>query len=362
MLLAAVAAVPVGTVAAASAPLPPPSGHAGERWPRADGGSHRSWPGDTPGDRILPTATGGPAAGRSPRGTFARGGFAPTTSAPAGSGGPAPGAGSRGGGADGGASGMPAWVMSPAHGSWPTGSGRDSGPVGPRSDGSVPVRFGQDGSPSGRSAPAGAGSDRSGPGRGARDCGGHGGPYQRRVERWLRLREDGKQSAADCRAVRAFQKRHGVEPADGTPGAATWARMRALSADAGARTLPGCPVRSYRVACVDLTHQRTWVQQRGRILFGPVPMRSGGVRHPTRTGWFRIYWRHRYHWSTLYNSPMPYAQFFSGGQAFHAVRGSIRTRGGSMGCVNLRLADARGLWKVLRKGDHVYVWGRRHHG
>ncbi|MGW1063139.1 L,D-transpeptidase family protein [Streptomyces aureus] len=191
----------------------------------------------------------------------------------------------------------------------------------------------------------------------AAECG-NGGVYQRRVERWLRLKADGRQSAADCRAIRAFQRKHGVEPATGEAGAATWARMRKLSAGA-ARGTHGCPARSYRVACVDLDHQRTWVQQRGRVVFGPVPMRSGGLRHPTRTGWFRIFWRHRHHWSTLYNSPMPYAQFFSGGQAFHAVRGSIRTVGGSMGCVNLRLADARGLWKALRTGDHVYVWGRR---
>ncbi|MGW3912639.1 L,D-transpeptidase family protein [Streptomyces sp. NPDC005070] len=177
----------------------------------------------------------------------------------------------------------------------------------------------------------------------------------------MKLRVDGAQSVRDCRAIRAFQEKHGVEPATGTAGPATWARMRALSSRAAQhrRAPRGCPARSYRVACVDLTHKRTWVQQRGRILFGPVPMRSGSVRHPTRTGWFTIYWRHRNHWSTLYNSPMPYAQFFSGGQAFHAVRGSIRTVAGSMGCVNLRLADARRLWKVLRKGDRVYVWGRR---
>jgi hypothetical protein len=188
------------------------------------------------------------------------------------------------------------------------------------------------------------------------------GPYQRQVERWLRLREDGKQSASDCSAIRDFQTKQGIRPTSGFAGPLTWARMRLLSArsapDAPAATT-GCPARSHRVACVDLTRRLTWVQQGGRILFGPVPMRSGGAGHRTRTGWFKIYWKHRVHWSTLYNTPMPYAQFFSRGQAFHAVRGSIRTTGGSMGCVNLRLADARGLWDVLRKGDRVYVWGRR---
>ncbi|MGW3816828.1 L,D-transpeptidase [Streptomyces sp. NPDC005046] len=185
------------------------------------------------------------------------------------------------------------------------------------------------------------------------------GPYQRQVERWLRLTVDGRQSAADCLVIRDFQAKQGIRPASGFAGPLTWARMRLLSARDDPNHAGACPVRSYRVACVDLTRQLTWVQQRGKILYGPVPMRSGGVRHPTRTGWFRIYWKHRNHWSTLYNTPMPYAQFFSRGQAFHAVRGSIRTTGGSMGCVNLRPADARALWNVLRTRDRVYVWGRR---
>lgn len=340
VLLAVVAAVPVGAVAATSAPLPPDSGRVGEPWPGAAGGPRPSWPGDSPDGRLPSAASaamGLPAAGRGVRDV--PGGMrmpvttTPVTSGPLGSG-------SLGSG--------PVTFAPP--GSTPM----DPASEGPAPVGSRPVTSGPGASPS--SATAGA--------RPAVVCGGRGGPYQRRVERWLRLRVDGKQSAADCRAIRAFQRKHGIEPATGTAGPATWARMRTLSAHSAPHTRPlrGCPVRSYRVACVDLTHKRTWVQQRGRILYGPVPMRSGGVRHPTRTGWFRIYWRHRHHWSTLYNSPMPYAQFFSGGQAFHAVRGSIRTVGGSMGCVNLRPADARGLWKVLRKGDHVYVWGRRPRG
>ncbi|MFE2304390.1 L,D-transpeptidase family protein [Streptomyces sp. NPDC059445] len=333
VLLAVVTAVPVGAVAAASAPLSAVSGRTAEPWPGAVRGPHPSWPDRHRGDLMppaLPAPVAPPAAERGLRGT-PRGWETPFTTTPLGS--------------------EP--LTSATRGSAPlTSAARGSGPLTSATRGSASVG-------------AGAGSGKSGEGasggRRAGRCAGGPGTYQREVERGLRLRVDGVQSARDCRAIRAFQRKHGVKPADGTAGRATWARVRALSArEAPHRRAPrGCPARSYRVACVDLTHQRTWVQQRGRILYGPVPMRSGSVRHPTRTGWFTIYWRHRHHRSTLYNSPMPYAQFFSGGQAFHAVRGSIRTVGGSMGCVNLRPADARGLWKVLRKGDRVYVWGRR---
>ncbi|MEU1271251.1 L,D-transpeptidase family protein [Streptomyces sp. NPDC005799] len=185
------------------------------------------------------------------------------------------------------------------------------------------------------------------------------GPYQRGVERWLKLKVDGKQSAADCRAIRAFQVTYGIKPAIGFAGPVTWATMQLIGAQENPNAAGKCPVRGYRVACVDLDRQLTWVQKGKKVVYGPVPMRSGRAGHRTRTGWFKIYWKHKNHWSTLYNSPMPYAQFFSGGQAFHAVYGSIYTTVGSWGCVNLRLPDARKLWGVLKTGDHVYVWGRR---
>ncbi|MDT0474658.1 L,D-transpeptidase family protein [Streptomyces sp. DSM 41014] len=185
------------------------------------------------------------------------------------------------------------------------------------------------------------------------------GPYQRQVERWLKLPVDGKQSAADCRAIRAFQADLKIKPANGFAGPVTWATMQLVGARENPNAAGKCPVRSYRVACVDLNRQLTWVQKGRDVVFGPVPMRSGRPAHATRTGWFKVYWKHKNHWSTLYNSPMPYAQFFSGGQAFHAVYGSIYTTVGSWGCVNLRLPDARKLWGVLKKNDRVYVWGRR---
>jgi hypothetical protein len=185
------------------------------------------------------------------------------------------------------------------------------------------------------------------------------GPYQRQVERWLKLRVDGRQSAADCRAVRAFQLKYKIKPASGFAGPVTWATMMLVSARKDPNADRKCPVRSYTVACVDLDRQLTWVQRGSRVVFGPVPMRSGRPGHLTRKGWHTVYWRHKNHVSSLYHQPMPYAQFFDGGEAFHAVYGTVYTTVGSWGCVNLRLGDAKTLWGVLKKGDHVYVWGRR---
>ena len=185
------------------------------------------------------------------------------------------------------------------------------------------------------------------------------GPYQRGVERWLKLKVDGKQSTADCKAIRAFQVKQKIKPAIGFAGPVTWSRMQYLAARKNPNAAKKCPVRTYRVACVDLNRQLTWVQKGTKVVFGPVPMRSGRVGYATRAGWHKVYWRHKNHWSTLYNNPMPYAQFFDGGQAFHAVYGSIYTTVGSMGCVNLKLGDARKLWGALKTGDRVYVWGHR---
>jgi peptidoglycan hydrolase-like protein with peptidoglycan-binding domain len=194
---------------------------------------------------------------------------------------------------------------------------------------------------------------------GATACSRHTGPYQRQVERWLRRHVDGKQSAADCRAVRAFQSEQGIRPDSGFAGPVTWGRMRLLSAAKKPNAAGRCPVRTGRVACVDLRRQLLWVQKGKRVVFGPVPVRSGKAGYRTRTGWFKVYWKHKNHWSTLYNTPMPYSQFFSGGQAFHAIYGSVYSPPGSRGCVNMRLADARTLWSRLSTGDRVYVWGRK---
>ncbi|QEU92403.1 murein L,D-transpeptidase [Streptomyces kanamyceticus] len=185
------------------------------------------------------------------------------------------------------------------------------------------------------------------------------GPYQRQVERYLGRTVDGRQSVADCRAVRAFQRKQGIRPAIGFAGPVTWARMRLLDARENPAATKKCPTRAYRLACVDLSRQLMWVKKGEKVLLGPVPIRTGRAGYRTRTGWHKVYWKHKNHWSSLYNTPMPYSQFFEGGQAFHAIYGNVYSPPGSRGCVNMRLADAKALWKTLLKGDRVYVWGRK---
>ncbi|MFE7269156.1 L,D-transpeptidase family protein [Streptomyces sp. NPDC057623] len=185
------------------------------------------------------------------------------------------------------------------------------------------------------------------------------GPHQRQVEQRLKREADGKQSVDDCRAIRAFQTKHKIKPAIGFAGPVTWATMQLVAAGKNPNAAGKCPVRAYRIACVDLDRQLAWVQQGKKVVYGPVHIRSGRKGYGTRTGWHRVYWRHKNHVSSLYNSPMPYSQFFSGGQAFHGVYANLFTPVGSMGCVNMRLEEARKLWGVLRNNDRVYVWGHR---
>ncbi|SDK79907.1 L,D-transpeptidase family protein [Streptomyces indicus] len=191
-------------------------------------------------------------------------------------------------------------------------------------------------------------------------CTAQAGPHQRQLERYLRLRVDGKQSPADCKAIQRFQQRYGIRHAVGYAGRVTWGTARLLDERAHPNRGRRCPRTPYSLICVDLTRQLVWVQKGGKVTFKARPMRSGAPKYRTRTGWFRVYARVRFHWSTLYdNAPMPWSQFFSGGQAFHGHYGSIYAPPGSHGCVNMRPGDAAALWRKAGKGTRVYVFGRK---
>ncbi|MEV7004671.1 murein L,D-transpeptidase, partial [Streptomyces sp. NPDC093982] len=53
-------------------------------------------------------------------------------------------------------------------------------------------------------------------------CTAQAGPYQAQVEKFLGRPVDGKQSSADCKAIQAFQTKHGITPNAGYAGPVTW--------------------------------------------------------------------------------------------------------------------------------------------
>ncbi|GHH40894.1 lipoprotein-anchoring transpeptidase ErfK/SrfK [Streptomyces candidus] len=201
------------------------------------------------------------------------------------------------------------------------------------------------------------------PAQAAPSCTAGTGPYQKQVERFLGLKADGRQSAADCRAIRAFQSKHGITPTAGYAGSVTWGAMDLMNKQKAAGRNPNaagrCPTNKGRIACVDLTRQLSWIQDGKKLTYGPVPVRTGRDGNETRTGSKRIYQRTLNHWSSLYKVWMPYSQFFDGGIAFHSVTKSMWNPPGSRGCVNMRPGDAKAYWNLLKRGDDVFVYGRK---
>ena len=107
-------------------------------------------------------------------------------------------------------------------------------------------------------------------------------------------------------------------------------------------------------ACVDLTHNLTWLQSGGKVIYGPVPMLSGRPGFRTPSGNFTVYWKDKNHYSTIYdNAPMPNSVFFVGGVAFHA--GSLSVL--SHGCIHLSYTASEVYWDNLSYGDTVSVFG-----
>ncbi|MFI8343994.1 L,D-transpeptidase [Streptomyces sp. NPDC085639] len=190
-------------------------------------------------------------------------------------------------------------------------------------------------------------------------CDQRSGQYQQEVESYLGLPQDGLQSEADCEVIRAMQVENDMTQRSGYADLATYRAALFTWAKQNVNELDECPTRSGVVVCVDMTRQLLWVQDGGDIAFGPVPARSGSPSYPTRSGWYKLYKREKEFWSSLYDAPMPFSQFFDGGEAIHGSHRPIFEDPGSHGCVNLRYDDARALWSGLRIGDAVYVWGER---
>ncbi|MFF9651828.1 L,D-transpeptidase [Streptomyces sp. NPDC014622] len=171
---------------------------------------------------------------------------------------------------------------------------------------------------------------------------------------------DGRRSPQDCAAAREFQRKHKLGHQDGYAGLETYRRTQLVQAGTDPNADGSCPVDVGRVVCVDMTRQFLWPQNGKKLEFGPVATRTGRLGEETRPGLHKIFRRVRDDHSELYDdAPMPYAQYFDGGQAIHARYDDLFDGGGSAGCVNPRLEHAKTLWDRLGIGDQVYVRGRK---
>jgi hypothetical protein len=157
-------------------------------------------------------------------------------------------------------------------------------------------------------------------------------------------------------AVIAFQEEVGVK-GTGVVGYRTW-RPLIRKTVRGRDAVPGSCKKAGWHACYDRSQHQVNLYHRGRLLNSWL-VRGGGSDTPTRTGKFVVYWRDIDHVSSLYDAPMPYAQFFSGGQALHGSRLMVDPFvGHSHGCVNFWVEDARQLWNLTHNTKlRVHVYG-----
>jgi peptidoglycan hydrolase-like protein with peptidoglycan-binding domain len=184
---------------------------------------------------------------------------------------------------------------------------------------------------------------------------------------WLIPAPTGRYDTPTVTAVKGFQGKRGL-PRTGELDAVTWQRLRGMThkpaawelypygGQPAARPDPRCM--TGRVLCVSKTSRTLRWMIDGRTV-SEMDVRFGSQYTPTREGVFSVYFKSRYHVSTIYHTSMPYAMFFSGGQAVHyspdfAARGYY---GASHGCVNVRdEGKIAALFAQVRGGDKVVVY------
>ncbi|WP_326564493.1 L,D-transpeptidase family protein [Micromonospora peucetia] len=189
------------------------------------------------------------------------------------------------------------------------------------------------------------------------------GEHQREVEAHLArlggfgpVTVDGRQSAADCAAIKKFQKRYDIRPALGRAGPTTQDVAKRLATTDTAR----CKAGSGTTFCIDLTRQTTWVMRNGKVLVKPTVTRTGMPGYRTPAGTFTINYRNVKEWSDPYEVWLPYWQHFTRGMGFHQTTTYLHEKSiGSHGCVNLLPGDAVRYWELGKVGNKVVLIGRR---
>ncbi|MEU3461460.1 L,D-transpeptidase family protein [Streptomyces sp. NPDC006733] len=178
----------------------------------------------------------------------------------------------------------------------------------------------------------------------------------------------GTYGSVTANAVNDFQERYNL-PMTGSVSAQTWSKLRSVTKQpthaamyppatqpAATKLDPRCM--TGRVLCISKTSRSlSWVIN-GKVQTS-MDVRFGSQYTPTREGQFKVDFKSRDHVSTIYHTSMPYAMFFSGGQAVHyssdfAARGYA---GASHGCVNVRdKAAIASLFDQVKAGDKVVVY------
>ena len=158
-------------------------------------------------------------------------------------------------------------------------------------------------------------------------------------------------------AVQEFQRRNEI-PATGVVGVKTW-RPLIRRTVRGRPDVPRYCVKAGWRACYDRSLHQVNLYRSG-VLWNSWLVRGGAYDTPTRTGRFEVYYRDIDHVSSQFDdAPMPYAQFFSGGQALHGSRLMMDPFvGHSHGCVNFWVEDAAQLWDLTSSSRlRVRVYG-----
>ncbi|GGU74263.1 hypothetical protein GCM10010275_06200 [Streptomyces litmocidini] len=167
-------------------------------------------------------------------------------------------------------------------------------------------------------------------------------------------------------SVRKFQARRGL-PETGVVDAATWQQLLSVTRKPTADELepattneldaPDPRCMTGRVLCISKESRTLAWMIDGKVV-SSMDVRFGSENTPTREGLFKVEWKARDWTSTIYHTPMPYAMFFSRGQAVHysadfAARGYA---GASHGCVNVRdRTKLSALFDQVKAGDKVVV-------
>ena len=176
-------------------------------------------------------------------------------------------------------------------------------------------------------------------------------------EHLFRFSPNGRYGSRTRAAVTRFQRRHGLQPS-GRASRATWNALLKRSNNNMRTARRRCSGDGWHV-CYDRRNHQVTLWHNGRF-WNTWLVRGGSSSNKTRTGDFTVFRRDKDHRSNLFDSPMPYSQFFSGGQALHGSRNMMDPyEGHSHGCVNMYVEDARQLWALTHdRRLRVHVYGR----